>query len=71
MLRVEGLNSEGKGAKGMTESSAEDVKGPSAEERSRGEEEDELQAEQESAEAMDADVPHPPESSKAGGGPSA
>ena len=55
----------------MTESDAEEAKGSGVEERSKGEEEDELQAEQESAEAMDADVPHPPESSKAGGGPSA
>ena len=55
----------------MTESKAEDARGPVVEERSRGEEEDELQAEQESAEAMDADVPHPPESSKAGGGQAA
>ena len=54
----------------MTESNAEEAKGPGAGE-SAGDDEEELQAEQESAEAMDADVPHPPESSKAGGGPSA
>ena len=54
----------------MTESNVEDAKGPGAEERAE-DEEDELEAEQESAEAMDADVPHPPESSKAGGGQAA
>ena len=54
----------------MTESDAEEAKGPGAEERA-GDEEEELQAEQESAEAMDADVPHPPESSKADGGQAA
>ena len=64
------MNSEGEGAKGMTESNAEEKKTGGAEQVGNGEE-DELQAEQESAEAMDADVPHPPESSKADGGPSA
>jgi len=51
----------------MTESNAGEAKGEQA--RAKDDEEGELQAEQESAEAMDADVPH--ESNEAGGGQAA